>query len=149
MGPGRTTPKHVMETSSAVNGWLAFGGVVAGGALTKLVDKYFAIHERKIRSEDERRKELVSEESGFRSELRTQLEDLRKELYATRESVTELQVSESQWRDKYYQNVAANLDLNARYSKLSMANDDLQIRFNALQSLFDELQSRFDDIQNQ
>lgn len=150
------TTKKLMENGAAVNGWLALVGVLAGGAITKIIDRYFAVHERKIRSEDDRRKELAAEESGFRTELRGQITDMRKELQETRLHVGDLQTMVDEWRDKYYQNVAENLELNSRYTKLQQEyqellrrHEELSTQYKGLDGLrkqYDDLQSRFDEL---
>jgi chromosome segregation ATPase len=139
--------KMLIENSGNIaNGWLAFIGVLAGGALTKVIDRYFAAHERRIK-QDEKRRELIGEEEKiFRQDLRDQLRDVRQELLETRNHVGDLQTMVDDWREKYYQNVAENIELNKRYVDLQATHREQGHELAELKQQHDELQSRFDTL---
>lgn len=153
---GEAAAKSQHAIDSSANGWLAFAGVIAGGAVTKLIDRYFAMRQKRSEVEDARRKELTAEETGFRAELRQQIQDLRKELTEATEHIGDLQKLVDEWRDKYYQNVAENLALNQRYvtieaeyKELNKQNVELTGKYDALEGLqekYDALQERFDEL---
>jgi len=107
-------------STSAGNGWLAFLAVVAGGALTKVIDKYFSSHEQKLKLQEDERKELAAQEVNFRKELREQIAELRTELKETKLQADDLETMVADWKNKYYENIAANIQMVTSFNKITI-----------------------------
>ena len=142
-----------MEMTPTANGGLALVAALAGGLATKFVDKIFASRERRLRDDADKRKELSQEEVNFRAELRQQVKDLkedmrakdevfRTELKETRNQLTSLMQEVDEWRNKYYQNVAANLDLNNRHNILVAEHNELKADYAELSREYHELRKQ-------
>lgn len=122
--------------------------IISGGALTKLIDKAAAAYEIRAKqrienskgtlSEDAaKRAQLSEEETHFRADLRQQIADLRAQM-------TTLTTEIKEWREKYYQSIAMNLELNAKYTALTSEHEELKADYAELTKEYHELKAQFE-----
>ena len=139
-----------MENTVTSNGLMALIGVVAGGAVTKIIERLFISRERGRSSDVDKTRFLSQEEAQFRNDLRSQIQDLRNVQKEMREQVTELQESVDEWRAKYYAQLTENISLQKlplQYETLKAEYERLKEEYELLLKEHENLKKRFNDLE--